>query len=110
MLSQNIYDGIFWITVACCAVAQLFILRAVFRVTPGTTGNGSTANGANTNGFTASSPEGESVSVPSPHRLTEIVWVVLPVVLLALAFVGTWRVMHPALPDWLPPGAEIIRR
>ena len=31
-------------------------------------------------------------------------------VLLVLAFVGAWRVMHPALPDWLPPGAEIIRR
>ena len=104
MLSQNIYDGIFWIAVASCAVAQIFILRAVFRVnptlTPGTTADGSRS----------SAPEGESVSVPTPHRLTEIVWVILPVALLTLAFVGAWRVMHPVLPDWLPPGAEIIRR
>lgn len=100
MLPQNIYDAVFWIAVASCAVAQIFILRAVFRVTPGNTGTSSTS----------SAPEGESVSVPTPHRLTEIVWVILPVVLLTLAFVGAWRVMHPVLPDWLPPGAEIIRR
>ncbi len=105
MLSQNIYDGIFWIAVASCAVAQIFILRAVFRVTPPATTIGSTANG-----LTSSAPEGVMVSVPTPHRLTEIVWVILPVALLVLAFVGAWRVMHPALPDWLPPGAEIIRR
>lgn len=110
MLSQSIYDGIFWITVASCAVAQIFILRAVFRVTPVTTGSGSTAHGINATRSTSSSPEGESVSAPTPHRLTEIVWVVSPVVLLVLAFVGAWRVMHPVLPDWLPPGAEIIRR
>lgn len=101
MLSQNIYDGIFWTAVASCAVAQIFILRAVFRVTP---------QGTSANGSTSSAPEGEAVSVPTPHRLTEIVWVILPIVLLTLAFVGAWRAMHPVLPDWLPPGAEIIRR
>src|SRR4051812_17356346 len=105
MLSQNIHDGIFWIAVASCALAQIFILKAVFRVTPGAAANGSSAHGV-----TSSAPEGESVSVPTPHRLTEIVWVILPVALLALAFVGAWRAMHPAVPAWLPPGAEIIRR
>ncbi|MEP6835372.1 MAG: hypothetical protein ABJB74_18450 [Gemmatimonas sp.] len=129
MLSQNIYDGIFWVAVASCAVAQIFILRAVFRVTPSTTTSRpasaassvavsaivnsapreGTVGGFATNSVT-SSPEGEVVSVPTPHRLTEIVWVVLPVALLVLAFVGAWRVMHPVLPDWLPPGAEIMRR
>jgi heme/copper-type cytochrome/quinol oxidase subunit 2 len=99
MLPQTVYDAIFWVAVASCAVAQIFILRAVFRVTP-----------ASVSGSTASAPEGENVSVPTPHRLTEIVWVVLPVALLALAFVGAWRTMHPPIPDWLPPGAEIIRR
>lgn len=103
-MSTRLSDAIFWIAVAACAVAQIFILRAVFRVTPAGIAAGSSAS---------STPDGESVSVPKPHRLTEIVWVVLPVVLLVLAFVGAWRVMHPApptLPDWLPPGAEIIRR
>lgn|SRR5690349_4658870 len=99
MLSPTFSDAIFWVAVASCAVAQIFILRAVFRVTPATP-----------SGSTASTPEGEAVSVPTPHRLTEIVWVVLPIALLALAFVGAWRTMHPVLPDWLPPGAEIIRR
>lgn len=103
-MPTNLSDAIFWVAVAACAVAQIFILRAVFRVTPAGIAAGSSAS---------STPDGEPVSVPKPHRLTEIVWVILPVVLLALAFVGAWRVMHPAapvLPDWLPPGAEIIRR
>lgn len=103
-MSTILADAIFWIAVAACAVAQIFILRAVFRVTPAGVAPGSSAS---------STPDGESVSVPKPHRLTEIVWVVLPVVLLVLAFVLAWRTMHPvapALPDWLPPGAEIIRR
>ncbi|MEO7361513.1 MAG: hypothetical protein ABI120_14365 [Gemmatimonadaceae bacterium] len=97
-------DAIFWVAVAACAIAQIFILRAVFRVTPAGVQPGSSAS---------STPDGESVSVPKPHRLTEIVWVVLPVVLLVLAFVLAWRTMHPAppiLPDWLPPGAQIIRQ
>jgi heme/copper-type cytochrome/quinol oxidase subunit 2 len=100
-MSTRLSDAIFWIAVAACAIAQIFILRAVFRVTPAGVAAGSA---------TASSPDGENVSVPTPHRLTEIVWVVLPVLLLALAFVGAWGVMHPLLPDFLPPGAEIIRR
>jgi hypothetical protein len=100
-MSIPLSDAIFWIAVAACAIAQIFILRAVFRVTPAGVAAGSA---------TSSSPEGERVSVPAPHRLTEIVWVVLPVVLLVLAFVMAWRVMHPAVPDFLPPGAEIIRQ
>lgn len=100
-MSTQLSDAIFWIAVAACAIAQIFILRAVFRVTPA----GVAAGSANT-----STPDGERVSVPSPHRLTEIVWVVLPIVLLALVFVLAWRVMHPPIPDFLPPGAEIIRR
>lgn len=100
-MSTQLSDAIFWIAVAACAVAQIFILRAVFRVTPAGVAAGSA---------TSSTPDGESVSVPAPHRLTEIVWVVLPIVLLVLAFVLAWRVMHPPIPDFLPPGAEIIRR
>lgn len=101
-MSTQLSDAIFWIAVAACAIAQIFILRAVFRVTPA----GTAAGSAN-----SSTPDGEPVSVPSPHRLTEIVWVVLPVVLLALVFVQSWRVMHaPPLPDFLPPGTKIIRQ
>ncbi len=100
-MSTQLSDAIFWIAVAACAIAQIFILRAVFRVTPA---------GVATGSATTSTPDGEQVSVPSPHRLTEIVWVVLPVTLLVLSFVLAWRVMHPPVPDFLPPGAEIIRQ
>lgn len=100
-MSTQLSDAIFWIAVAACAIAQIFILRAVFRVTP----TGVTAGSEN-----SSTPDGQRVSVPSPHRLTEIVWVVLPVVLLIAVFVLAWRTMHPAVPDFLPPGVEIIRQ
>src|SRR5215203_1553882 len=100
-MSTQLTDAAFWVAVVACAIAQIFILRAVFRVTPA----GIAAGSANT-----STPDGEPVSVPSPHRLTEIVWVILPIVLLVLVFVLAWRAMHPALPDFLPAGAEIIRR
>jgi len=98
-MSTSLTDAIFWVAVVLCAVAQIFILRAVFRVTPA----GVQAGSANT-----STPEGEQASVPSPHRVTEIVWVVLPVVLLAAAFVFAWRTMHPPIFDFLPPGTEVI--
>jgi hypothetical protein len=95
-MSTRFFDAIFWIAVVACAVAQLFILRAVFRVTP----VGSVAKGT----------VADASGVPTPHRLTEIVWVLLPVALLVLAFVGAWRQMHPVseLPAFLQSGAQVI--
>ncbi|MBL0170164.1 MAG: hypothetical protein IPP90_05425 [Gemmatimonadaceae bacterium] len=68
-------DVLFWIAAAACIVAQYFIVRAVWKVIP--TGT--------------SSPH-----VPVPRRAQEIMWVLLPVVLLTAAFVFTWRQLHPA--------------
>ena len=95
-MSTRISDAIFWVAVVACAIAQLFILRAVFRVTPGA--SSSTESIA------------EASGVPTPHRLTEIVWVLLPVLLLALAFFGAWRAMHTAqlLPSNLRPDASVM--
>jgi hypothetical protein len=95
-MSTRISDAIFWVAVVACAIAQLFILRAVFRVTP--------------SAGSSSESIAEASGVPAPHRLTEIVWVLLPVLLLALAFFGAWRAMHPAsfLPDYLRPDATVI--
>lgn len=105
-MSTRILDAAFWAAVVLCAVAQIFILRAVFRVTPGLSSNG--AGNQADSGVTIAEKSG----VPTPHRLTEIVWVLLPVVLLALAFVGAWRAMHPVatLPAFLAPDAQVIRQ
>lgn len=61
--------ALFWIAVGLCAVAQVFILRAVFRALP--------------------APPVSS-SVPAPKRWPEILWAVLPVFGLAAAFYGAW--------------------
>jgi hypothetical protein len=66
-------DAIFWVAVACCAVAQAAIVRAVLRPL------GAAAAGA----------------VPRPRRVAEVIWVLLPALGLALALVATWRRMHP---------------
>jgi hypothetical protein len=58
--------------VAACVIAQWFILRAVFRTLP----------------LLPSSSQ-----VPTPHRLTEILWVVLPVGGLVALFVGAYRAL-----------------
>jgi len=67
-------DAIFWVAVACCAAAQLLILRSVFA-----------ARGA-----------GPAGALSPVRRPLEIVWALLPAVGLALVLAMTWRAMHPA--------------
>jgi heme/copper-type cytochrome/quinol oxidase subunit 2 len=78
-------DVIFWIVAAACIIAQWFILRAVWRVIPAAS---------------------VAPSVPMPKRASEIAWAILPALLLAAAFVGAWRSMHPASPDFHPPSSH----
>ena len=79
-----ILDALFWIAVLGCAVAQFFIIRAVLRPSAG---------------LPAESPlRTPSSAVPvrrQSGRVQEIIWAVLPSLLLAAAFVLAWRVMHP---------------
>ena len=83
LLPSAVLDVIFWIAVAACIIAQWFILRAVWRVIPSVTG---------------------SPNVPMPRRASEIAWAILPALLLAGAFFGAWRTMHPvSSPDSHPP-------
>ena len=65
--------ALFWIAAVACLVAQYFIVRAVWKVIPSGT----------------SSPQ-----VPVPNRGQEIMWVLLPLVLLTGVFVGAWRQLH----------------
>lgn len=69
-LSVNV---LFWIAATACVVAQYFIVRAVWKVLPAVTG---------------------APNVPVPRRALELVWVLLPIVLLAGAFFGAWRRLH----------------
>ena len=66
-------DLIFWIALACCAIAQIAIIRSVLLVKP---------------------LEPRSERMPTVRRASEIAWAVLPAVMLALVFWATWREMH----------------
>ena len=77
-------DVLFWIAVLGCAVAQFFIIRAVLKPNVGLPAE--------------SALRTPSETLPARRqsgRAQEIVWAVLPSLLLGAAFVLAWRVMHP---------------
>jgi heme/copper-type cytochrome/quinol oxidase subunit 2 len=65
-------DAIFWVAVACCAVAQAAIVRSSL-VSPA-----------------QASDEPASVA----RRALEVCWAVVPGIALAFLFVATWHAMH----------------
>ena len=80
-------DAIFWVAVACCAVAELFILRSAFAAHPAPGADG---------------------ALPRVRRPVEVLWAVLPAVGLALVLAATWRALHPSpeSPARAPASAE----
>ena len=62
--------GLFWLSVACCAIAQLLIIRSVLG---------------------ARSPLSPPTITPRSRSGTEVVWAVLPALGLALLLFFTWR-------------------
>lgn len=83
-------DAIFWVAVACCAVAELFILRSAFAAHP--------AHPA---------PRADG-ALPRVRRPVEVLWAVVPAVGLALVLAATWRALHPSpdSPTRAPASAE----
>jgi heme/copper-type cytochrome/quinol oxidase subunit 2 len=73
-------DGLFWLSVACCLIAQLFIIRSV--------------RGARYVPAPAS-------GLPRRHGMLEMIWAVLPAVGLVVLLVFTWRAIHA------PPGERV---
>jgi heme/copper-type cytochrome/quinol oxidase subunit 2 len=75
-MSFRLADAIFWVAVACSAVAQLAILRSVI-ISPARVA--------------------DPASPPSTAaRVGEITWALLPGVALVFLFIFTWRAMHAA--------------
>jgi hypothetical protein len=73
-------EFLFWSAVLSCAAGQVLIIRSTWR--------------AREHAATAPMPAG----VPRPGARSEIAWVVLPAVMLALVLLFTWRAMHaPAM-------------
>jgi hypothetical protein len=78
--------GLFWTSVACCLIAQLFIIRSV--------------RGAR-------HLPGPSAGMPRQRGGLELLWVVLPAVGLALLLLFTWRAVKASEePAIAPPLAS----
>ncbi len=78
-------DAIFWVAVACCAVAQWLILRSALRAPDAERG-----------------PPAGGGGVPATRRAAEVAWAVLPAIALALVLAATWRAIHPPRPAGSP--------
>ena len=74
-------DGLFWLSVACCALAQFFILRSV--------------------GAARRAPE-PAASLPRQRSAMEMLWAVLPAIGLAVLLVFTWRAVRANGADAAP--------
>jgi heme/copper-type cytochrome/quinol oxidase subunit 2 len=72
-MSFSLVDAIFWVAVACCAVAQLAIVHSVV-ISP------------------ARVPGSQPTS--TTRRIAELAWAVIPGVALAFVLLFTWRAMH----------------
>jgi heme/copper-type cytochrome/quinol oxidase subunit 2 len=82
-MSPAVSDGIFWTAVIACAIAQVFILRAVFAPeAPAPAGSPAEAGRA-------------AGRLRQPSRPLEIAWAVLPAVGLVLLFLWAWQLQHP---------------
>jgi len=63
----------FWIAAVICIVAEISILRSAFM---------------------PHAESGESPSLPHSGRALELVWAILPAIVLALLLAATWRAVH----------------
>ncbi len=71
-------EAIFWIAAVCCLVAQVAIIRSA---------------------LSPHDPAPGSEQVPRPRTGLEVVWTLLPALVLIGVFALTWRAMHqPAVP------------
>jgi len=85
-MSFSLADAIFWVAVACCAVAQLAIVRSAL-VSP------------------TRVPDNQPTS--ALRRAAEIAWAVLPGIALAFVLLFTWRAMHGSI---ITAGGETVLR
>ncbi|HMA21744.1 MAG TPA: hypothetical protein VKO87_13130 [Gemmatimonadaceae bacterium] len=68
---HSLAEPIFWIAAALCVIAELAILRSAFMPRPGS-----------------------DAPVPQAPRGTEMLWAVIPAIVLAVLLAATWRAVH----------------
>ena len=88
-MSFSFADGLFWLSVACCVVAQVFILRSV--------------------GASRHAPDG-TAGLPRQRGVMEMLWAVLPAVGLAVLLVFTWRAVRKNASAAMPAPVQRVGR
>lgn len=83
-MPDAVTDGLFWLAVVLCAIAQFFIVRAVLMPEPPPPA-GSPAETGRAAG-----------RLRSPSRPLEVAWAVLPAIGLIALFAWAWELKHPA--------------
>ena len=79
-------DGLFWLSVACCVIAQYFIIKSV--------------RGA------SHVPE-PTAGVPRSRIGMEMMWAILPAIGLAVLLSFTWRAVQAATNGTPAPSAHV---
>ena len=83
-MTLPIAGAVFWIAAALCLVAQVAILRAMFSAP-----------------HPEASEPGASMHVPIANRPMELVWAVLPALVLGLVLWFSWQAIHaPTVMRW----------
>ncbi len=86
-MSPNVADAIFWIAVVACAIAQGAILRSV---------------------LVARQPELPAGARVAPaRRSVELVWALVPALLLVGTLVLTWRTLRPVRAETAAAGGVV---
>lgn len=70
---HSLAETIFWAALVICVGAEVAILRSAFRPHPDTA---------------------ESASLPHSERGLEMVWAIVPAIVLAILLAATWRAVH----------------
>lgn len=70
---HSLAEPVFWAALAICVVAEVAILRSAFMPHPDTA---------------------ESASLPHSERGLEMIWAIVPAIVLAILLAATWRAVH----------------
>jgi heme/copper-type cytochrome/quinol oxidase subunit 2 len=70
---HSLAEPVFWISLCVCIVAEIAILRSAFMPHADTA---------------------ESASLPHSERGLEMIWAIVPAIVLAILLAATWRAVH----------------
>jgi hypothetical protein len=93
-------ESLFWVAAAVCALAEVAIVRGAI--------SGIGHRGGVPSASSAPRPTTMGRSPKAPRAGGELVWALIPGLVLALVLVWTWRTMHSPPVITLPPESTTV--